>query len=118
MSANQVKTWLVAYDIREPRRLRRVHRILRKEGLAAQYSAFTVEADDHGILTVLRKIEAVIDKRADDVRAYHLPAACPVWRLGRQHWPDGITLAPAQAARLLIDAGQPLQTLDETTEGA
>ncbi len=29
---HQQKAWLVAYDIRQPRRLRRVHRVLRKEG--------------------------------------------------------------------------------------
>ncbi len=116
MSAHLVKTWLVAYDIREPRRLRRVHRILCKRGLAAQYSAFTVEADDAAILDVLRTLEAVIDSRRDDLRAYHLPAACPVWRLGTQHWPDGITLAPAHAARLLIDAARPEEAAEDAFE--
>ena len=101
MSTHQIKTWLVAYDIREPRRLRRVHRHLRKLGMAAQYSAFTVEADDSEIVDHLAAIESLIDKRADDVRAYHLPARCPVWRLGRQEWPEGLYLSPHEAVRLL-----------------
>ena len=101
MSTHQVKTWLVAYDIREPRRLRRVHRHLRKLGMAAQYSAFTVEADDSEIVDHLAAIESLIDKRVDDVRAYHLPARCPVWRLGRQEWPEGLYLSPLEAVRLL-----------------
>lgn len=103
MSTHQVKTWLVAYDIRQHRRLRRVHRILRKRGMAAQYSVFTVEADDPGIAELLQQLEAEINLREDDLRAYHLPASCPVWRLGAQDWPDGLCLAPAQAARLLMD---------------
>ena len=107
MSSHQTKTWLVGYDIREPRRLRRVHRLMRKQGLAAQYSAFTVEADDVQILAVLRALEGTIDVREDDVRAYHLPASCPVWRLGAQGWPDGLCIAAADAVRLLMDAALP-----------
>lgn len=117
MSAHQVKTWLVAYDIRNPRRLRRVHRVLRKRGLAAQYSAFTVEADDVQIGHVLAAVEAEIDPRVDDVRAYHLPANCRVWKLGKQQWPDGVYFAPAHAARLLLEtaeaAPEPQQTRTE-----
>lgn len=107
MSTHQTKTWLVAYDICEPRRLRRVHRLLRKKGLAAQYSAFTVEADDAQIDAVLKALEAEIDVRVDDLRAYHLPASCPVWRLGLQEWPAGLWLEPVQAARLLLDNVRP-----------
>ena len=101
---HQQKAWLVAYDIREPRRLRRVHRQLRKEGVPAQYSVFTVEADDVQIAHLLEKLTALIDERVDDVRAYHLPASCTVWSLGSQDWPDGICLNGTQAARLLSSA--------------
>ena len=48
------------------------------------------------------RLETLIDSRVDDLRAYHLPARCPVWRLGRQGWPDGLILAPQQAARLVL----------------
>ena len=101
---HQPKAWLVAYDIRQPRRLRRVHRQLRKEGVPAQYSAFTVEADDEQIERLLERLRALIDEREDDLRAYHLPAHCTVWSLGAQHWPDGICLSGTRAARLLMDA--------------
>ena len=101
--SHQPKAWLVAYDICEPRRLRRVHRLLRKEGVAAQYSAFTVEANDEQIDRLLERLRTLIDERADDVRAYHVPASCTVWSLGVQHWPDGICLSATHATRLLID---------------
>lgn len=101
---HQPKAWIVAYDIREPRRLRRVHRTLRKEGVAAQYSVFTVEADDEGIARLLQRLRGIIDERVDDVRAYHLPAHCAVWALGTQHWPDGVSLAGMLAARLITEA--------------
>lgn len=103
MSTREIKTWLVAYDIRQPRRLRRVHRTLRSVGLAAQYSAFTVEADDSGLKRLLVHLAQLIDPNVDDVRAYHVPQHCRVWRLGAQHWPDGVVLAPALAARLVLE---------------
>ena len=95
------KAWLVAYDIRQPRRLRSVHRQLRKEGVAAQYSAFTVEADDEQIERLMQRLRTLIDEREDDLRAYHLPASCTVWSLGAQQWPEGIILSATHAARLL-----------------
>ncbi len=116
MSTHQVKTWLVAYDIREPRRLRRVHRCLRKLGLPAQYSAFTVEADDAAIADHLARLERLIDTRVDDLRAYHLPARCPVWRLGRQAWPEGLVLAPRDAARLVLSPES--ESADEAVEAS
>ena len=98
---HEPKAWIVAYDIRQPRRLRRVHRQLRKEGVAAQYSVFTVEADDEQIERLLACLRLLIDEHEDDLRAYHLPASCPVWSLGTQQLPDGICLSATHAARLL-----------------
>lgn len=106
MSTHESKTWLVAYDIRTTKRRRRVHKLLRKNGLAAQYSAFSLEADDTDMAEVLAALESLIDTGADDVRAYRLPARCPVWLLGKQNWPDGVTLSPQQAVRLLVDIGE------------
>ena len=111
---HQQKAWLVAYDICQPRRLRSVHRQLRKEGVPAQYSAFTVEADDEQIERLLACLRLLIDEREDDLRAYHLPASCTVWSLGAQQWPDGICLSATHAARLLTAPAPVL--LGEPTE--
>lgn len=112
---HSAKAWLVSYDIREPRRLRRVHKCLRREGVPAQYSVFTVEADDEEISQLLDRIEALIDSRVDDVRAYHLPHACTVWSLGCQDWPAGITLTGTHAARVLNEALAPEAPADTDT---
>ncbi len=116
MSATESKTWLVAYDIREPRRLRRVHRYLKKQGMPAQYSAFTVDAHDGQIAAILHALSGIIDIRADDVRAYHLPVQCPVWKLGAQDWPDGVYLPATQAARLLTVTDAEVSDGPEVTE--
>lgn len=104
VSAADAKTWLVAYDIRELRRLLRLHRMLRREGTHVQYSAFCVEADDERIDALMSRIEARIDTSVDDVRAYHVPAHCRVWQLGRQQFPEGIVIAGSEAVRQLLQS--------------
>ncbi len=108
--------WLLAYDICEPRRLRRVHRLMRKQGVAAQYSAFMVEANDDQITELLARLRSLIDTRVDDVRAYHLPQRCTVWSLGTQQWPQGISLTATNAAKLLLQASAPTDQAAETVD--
>lgn len=103
MSASECRTWLVCYDIRQPRRLRRVHRILRKCGATVQYSAFSVRADDGGLRDLLDELRGEIAEHADDVRAYHVPDHCKVWTLGKQDLPDGIEVDARTAAAMLLD---------------
>lgn len=111
MSASQVKSWLVAYDIRCDRRLRRVHRHLRRQALHVQYSAFLVEEDDRGLQRLLIELAQLIDASVDDVRAYHLPVRCAVWTLGRQaSWGDGMLVLPAVAWRLLANTNAEADT--------
>lgn len=114
--SNQQTAWLVAYDICEPRRLRRVHRLLRKEGVAAQYSAFMVEGNDDQILHLLARLRTMIDKCADDIRVYHLPQRCTVWSLGTQQWPQGMSLTATDAARLLVQASTPIDQAAEPVD--
>lgn len=102
VSRSDAKTWLVAYDVREPRRLLRLHRCLKREGTAVQYSAFCVEADDDSLGALLAQVQCLIDERVDDVRAYHVPAHCRVWQLGRQEFPDGVYIEGSAAVRHLL----------------
>ena len=98
-----MRTWLVAYDIRDPKRLRSVRRALRKQGIATQYSVFTVLADDAGLDALFAQLANLIDPRQDDVRAYAIPARARVWSLGRRALPPGIELTDSQTAAHLLD---------------
>lgn len=81
--------WLVAYDVASPRRIARVHRLLRGWGLPTQYSVFVVEADRAGLAELVGEIAQRIDPRADDVRIYRIEPR-PARSLGAATLPGGI----------------------------
>src|SRR5436853_64939 len=67
------RTYLVAYDIRAPRRLQRVHKALSKVGYALQYSVFAVDLADWERLRLVARLRRLIDEKEDDVRFYLVP---------------------------------------------
>jgi len=94
---NQSAAWLVAYDIRSPRRLRQVHRYLSKEALRIQYSVFLVEGTPQHIDALRNGLADLIDPRDDDVRIYRVPDSPWVHTLGVQGLPEGVFMLSATA---------------------
>ena len=92
MALNEPLRYLIAYDIREPKRLSRVHRFLRQQGLPVQYSVFTAQLTQRKLLRVMAGLELIIEPRADDVRIYPLPTRADARLLGRQMFPDDVLL--------------------------
>jgi CRISPR-associated protein Cas2 len=92
--------WIVAYDITGPRRLARVHRFLKKRGLATQYSVFTVETNAAGLNVILAGVGKLIDRRKDDIRVYPMAPKAEIITLGRPVLPGGVVTktAPSRAA--------------------
>jgi len=59
------RNWLVLYDISNPKRLRKVAKLLEGEGLRVQKSLFECTWDDaHGIL-VEDKLKEIVDAQKD-----------------------------------------------------
>lgn len=84
--------WLIAYDIADPRRLGRVHRLLKKVAMPIQYSVFLAWLTERQLTRLVAQLHECIDTREDDVRLYHLPVSTDLIRLGRQWLPDGVQL--------------------------
>lgn len=84
--------YLIAYDIADPRRLSKVARFMGKYAVRVQYSVFAAELSERGLAYLLAGLEAIIDPRRDDVRAYSLPRNAEVTMLGRQIFPEDILL--------------------------
>lgn len=108
MALNERRTWLIAYDISEPRRLGRVHRYIKTVATPAQYSLYVAEDTANGIRAVRDQLAELIDRRHDDVRIYQLPLRTKVIHYGRRSLPDGLLLAqadPARAGWKIVGAG-------------
>lgn len=82
--------YLIAYDIRDPRRLARVYQLCKRSGLHLQYSVFLVHANPRQIDGLAREIGALIDPRRDDIRIYPIPERAQWIHLGRPFWPDAV----------------------------
>ena len=72
MPDRRVTDYLVCYDIRDPRRLRRVHRCMREWGTPLQYSVFHCRLSERQRRRVTVDLRRRIDERVDDVRIYSM----------------------------------------------
>lgn len=84
--------WLIAYDIADPRRLGRVHRLLKKVAIPIQYSVFLAWLNERQLSWLVEQLRSRVQIREDDVRLYHLPATAELTVLGKQWMPEGIHL--------------------------
>lgn len=92
MALHRKKLYLIAYDIADPKRLSRTHRVLKKAGLPLQYSVFTTVMSRVRLNYLLEAIGGIIDEREDDIRCYALPATVECQTIGRQYFPDDVML--------------------------
>lgn len=77
------KNWhVVTYDIRCPRRLRRVHRSVREDCLAVQQSVFLFNGSADQRDALLEKLAGLIEP-VDDVRVYPTPHPARLWMSAR-----------------------------------
>lgn len=60
--------WLIAYDIADPRRLRRVERAVAAVGTRVHDSLFLCELDEEELFGLQRRLARLIDASADAVQ--------------------------------------------------
>lgn len=101
MADNELGLYLIAYDSANPKRLGKVHRILKKQALPVQYSVFTVVMKRPTLLRLLQRIEQQIEDTEDDVRCYRLPSTGDRVTLGTQFFPEGVMLFTCGVNRIL-----------------
>jgi CRISPR-associated protein Cas2 len=84
--------YLVCYDIANPKRLGRVHRIAVKHAALLQYSVYYLIGSKSDLDKMLSEIQEVIDDREDDVRGYTVEPLSEAIRVGVCWLPEDIYL--------------------------
>ena len=82
MRGERAGWYLVAYDIADPKRLQRVFRLMKKNGVAAQRSVFFVNGTESRINGLLNGLAAIMKPNEDDLRAYPVEHPKKVWSFG------------------------------------
>jgi len=81
-----MKQWqIIAYDIKDKRRLSRVHRRLKKDALALQKSVFATKKTTAELNALLDDLLALVDSGEDDIRSYPIHRLTDIWSLGQQN---------------------------------
>jgi CRISPR-associated protein Cas2 len=100
-----VDHWIIGYDIAHPGRLGRIHRTMVSRATPIEYSVFLFCGTEKALQECLSVVEDLMDKRADDVRCYPLPARGLRERIGKATLPEGIQWTGLPANLMIISYG-------------
>ena len=91
-------SFLIAYDIADPKRLRRVARFMEKHGLRCQKSVFWYAGDAAAVAALLDQAAKLLNAEEDAVQAWQLSAGQTPQGLARGTplpvRPDAVVLEP------------------------
>jgi len=86
---HQARLIIVAYDVRDRRRLRRIATMMEQYGVRVQRSAFECRLDKEIIKRLLADIKSIINRRQDKVTVIALCQSC--MHRSERHIGRGIT---------------------------
>ena len=87
--------FVIAYDIREPRRLQRVQRLISAHCLQLQYSVYYATMSCRAMDTLIAKLQRLI-RPEDDIRIYEVEPLERAFMIGK-HSDDVMLLSDAGA---------------------
>lgn len=73
MHVKRKRNWLICYDIADPRRLGRVHRLVSRQAMQVQYSIYLYHGSASDLQDLMSELRKRIHPREDDIRIYTLP---------------------------------------------
>ncbi|ANG62224.1 CRISPR-associated endonuclease Cas2 [Marinobacterium aestuarii] len=82
--------YLLAYDIRSPRRLQRLQRFLRTQAYVLQESVFAWQGDDEALAILQVQLLKLIRPGEDDLRGYRIPANTLIHFWGASPFLEGV----------------------------
>lgn len=90
LECTTIHWFLISYDICNPTRLRRVHRLLRCQAHALLESLFVFQGTRQAIERLQQQLSREIRRGEDDVLIYQLRADQPLHRWGTACLPEGL----------------------------
>ncbi len=85
--------YVVCYDIRNPKRLLKVYRFMKRRAVHIQYSVFYCRLTRSELVELKQGLNSLIDTRRDDVRVYPVPQDMKVRVMGRgDRIPEGVDI--------------------------
>ncbi len=81
--------YLISYDIRDPRRLRRAHQLLRRQTHPLLESLFAYRGSPRQLQSLQEHLAQCLSP-ADDLLIYRLRTDCPMQRWGTACLPEGL----------------------------
>lgn len=84
-------SYLICYDIADPRRLGKVFRYLKGRAIHLQFSVFFVKLKWNELTELKKSIADMINAKEDDIRIYPLPSKAEIITMGvGDRVPDGV----------------------------
>ncbi len=68
--------YLIAYDIKDDKKRKKISDILEGLGVRVNFSVFEVEVNKSKLSHLRKKIEKYVDKKQDSIRFYHICQNC------------------------------------------
>lgn len=90
MSHHGPRTWVIAYDIRCPRRLGRVARVCMRNAIRLQKSLYQTTQTEAGIRQLAEQLRRLIDEGEDDIRIYAPAEREAITWIGAAPFDDGV----------------------------
>lgn len=82
--------YLIGYDIKNAKRIRKIHRYLTRHSMPIQYSVFLYIGSEQSLQKHIQNMLQLIDQKEDDLRIYEIPEHGKQYRLGQPVLPEGI----------------------------
>lgn len=76
--------FLICYDIRQPKRLQRLQRLISRHAMQVQYSVYYATLYPSEMDNIIAKVQKIIKSSEDDVRIYTTPPLERAFIIGKR----------------------------------